>query len=548
MKKRLMAWAVVLFSSLLPFLPISGNSVELNYNLQSFPVSQFPSLIQPQQNVLFEDFTATWCGWCHYSYDIYDSLYAENRDKIQHIRYHNQDSLTMPTIRERADFYKVTGFPTMVFNGDKKIVGADATTYPVVKKIVDDLLMQSPAMGMNSFGTVEGKYLVMTVILQNYLTTPLTGQFLTVFTESQVMDTDEKVFNFVSRSVFPDFKGLAMTLEPKTVYYLKFRQAIQDMEKATQFEAVSFFQNFSTSKIYNSCFYSFNSLPLFKTSPMPFESGVRRDTFFEVYFKEALVVSTLQDSVFQLMDQDGGKHALEWEYDTVKKLLRIYPLDLLKKNSGYMLRIEGGRNSLSSSSKRYLRTDYILPLLTSENPDLTIELSQSQLAIGEVWPIDKPAYPLVLEETHGVPVRVKVVSKVPWIVVDEPLFTASKQTIMVRIKPDMMKPGVNSASLLLSTQAGNFDIPVKGSLFKPDYPLIRFEQLPLFMPLMTVTIHGKTDGYRLFLADQEIPVDLEGYFEYKVKIQSGYNLFTFKAMNMQRKIGTFSVMIIGFNP
>ncbi|MCE5222630.1 hypothetical protein LLG10_00350 [bacterium] len=543
MKKSLMAMVLLMIFC---FAPLSGFSAEPGYTIQSFPAESYPSLIQPQLNVLYEDFTATWCGWCHYSYEIFDSLYAEYGDRILHIRYHNQDLLSMPTIRERANFYKVTGYPTMVFNGDNKIIGADATTYPAVKKVVEDLFLQTPVMGMNSFGIQDGQTLQMTVILQSYLDVPLTGQFLTVLTESQVVDADNKVFNFVSRLAFPDFKGLTLTLEPNTLYYLKFSRQIPDASEVTQFEAVSFFQNFTTGKIYNSCFYSFNSLPILQSTPLPFETGVRRDISFEVVFKEALVISTLQDSLFLLIDQNEKMQALEWEYDSVKKILHLYPVDLLKKNTGYALWMMGGKNSLTSSAKHYLRTHFILPFFTSESPDLTIQLSQWQLDLGEVWPIDKPKYELVLEETHGIQVRVKVTTKVPWITVEETVFVASKKTIIIHIKPDMMKTGLNMATVLISTQTGTIYIPISGTLFKPDYPLIRFDKVPIIFPVGTIIIRGKTDGYRLFLHNQEISMDLEGNFSVKLPIQEGFNLFLFQSMNMQRKMGHFPILIIGF--
>lgn len=540
--KNVLVVAVTLFHLFVP----SYVSSAPEYSLMTFSSKDYPMLIQPQLNILFEDFTATWCGWCHFSYEIFDQLFAEYGDRILHIRYHNQDELSMPDIKERRDFYKVNGYPTMVFNGNNKMIGADATTFPTAKKLVEELFLETPQLGLNSFGVMNGSTLQITVLLQSYMEIPISGQFLTVFTESQVLDENSKSYDFVSRAVFPDFKGLTLTIQPDTIYCFRFKQTIPDIGKRTHYQAISFFQDFSTTKVLNSSLYSFNSLPLTKTFPTVFEQDIRRDVTLELDFSEALVVSTIQNSLFLLIDQDETMIETEWEYDTVKKVLRLYPKELLKKKTGYALFILGGKNSLMSSSKHQLRTTLILPFHTSNEPDLNIQLSDWQIDLGEVWPIDNPTFSLWLEEVNQHPVRVKVISKVPWMTVEEPTFIAVKKNIKVSFRPDMMKPGLNVTTLLITTQTGNLYIPVQGTLFKPDYPLIRFSNPPFICPVMKVKVSGKTDGYRMFFNQEEIQVDLDGKFSVVLTIHEGWNVFHFESMNMQRKIGKMSLVMIGF--
>lgn len=544
MKKSLLAIVLFFLYLITPFSVISSAPV---YTIQTFSDNQYPILIQPIQNILFEDFTATWCGWCHFSYEIFDQLFLEYGDRILHIRYHNQDTIAMPDIKERRDFYKVTGYPTMVFNGNNKIIGADQTTYPTVKKLVDELFLQTPSIGMNSFGVINGQSLQMTLIMQSYLNVPITGQLMTVFTESQVIE-EEKSFNFVSRYAFPSFKGISLTMEPHTIYLIKFSQPIQDISKANQFQAVSFFQDFPSTRIYNSCLYSFGSLSILKSSPITFEQGVKRDLSFEIQFQEGLILSSIQDSLFLLIDQDEKMHEIEWEYDSAKRILHFYPKELLNKNTGFSFWIIGGKNSLTGVSKRFLRTNFILPFFTSEIPELSIQLSEWQVDLGEVWPIDKPEILLTLEEKNGNPVRVKISSKVSWITINEPIFIASKKIITIHIHPDMMQIGLNMSTLLIATQTGNIYVPIQGTLFKPDYPLIRFGKIPFIIPNRSIKVNGKTDGYRVFLNKQELNVDLEGNFSVMLNVKSGLNIFNFQSMNMQRKIGTFPLMIFGIGP
>jgi thiol-disulfide isomerase/thioredoxin len=132
----------ILMICLFVFLSSSLNvyAIEPNYILQIFNSGDYPVLISDTHNILFENFTATWCGWCHFSYEIFDTLRERFGKQVINIRYHNQDELVMNNITDRSSYYKVNGYPTMIFNGNNKMLGADATTYPSVEKLVISLL------------------------------------------------------------------------------------------------------------------------------------------------------------------------------------------------------------------------------------------------------------------------------------------------------------------------------------------------------------------------------------------------------------------------
>ncbi|HXK70693.1 MAG TPA: thioredoxin domain-containing protein, partial [Caldisericia bacterium] len=131
MKKIILSFLLIILI-LLP--PLNLVNSEESYTIKRIPKDLYPDVINKSQNVLLETFTATWCGWCHYAYEVFDELKKNFGDRILNIRYHNQDTISMQEVPERAVYYKVSGYPTVLINGSKKIVGVDENSYPEFEK------------------------------------------------------------------------------------------------------------------------------------------------------------------------------------------------------------------------------------------------------------------------------------------------------------------------------------------------------------------------------------------------------------------------------
>ncbi|NOZ62566.1 MAG: T9SS type A sorting domain-containing protein [Calditrichaeota bacterium] len=76
--------------------------------------------------VLVEKGTGTWCGYCPGSALAIDQLYRRNSEKLAVLEYHSGDSFATDQTNYRLNYYRVTGFPTAIFNGIRWQVGGTA--------------------------------------------------------------------------------------------------------------------------------------------------------------------------------------------------------------------------------------------------------------------------------------------------------------------------------------------------------------------------------------------------------------------------------------
>jgi len=534
---------VFLFLTILPF----SYSIEPNYVLQIFNTGDYPVLISDNHNVLFENFTATWCGWCHYSYEIFDSLLEKFGKQIINIRYHNQDELVMPDIAERAGYYKVNGYPTMLFNGNRKIVGADETTYPAVESIVASILEKPAKLGVYTTGFQDGNLLRMTSVLQSFSKEALTGNFLSIFSESNVLDNKGRKYDYVSRSVFPNFKGIKLTIEPGKIYIIQYARPVMEGQKGIDFEVVSFFQDHDTKEVFNSCFFKINSLTVTKSEPSLFAEEVRRDTSIVLFFQEGLVLGSINSAKMMIVSNQEEMIFLDPVYDRMTKTLTLYPLELLKPQTGYFLLILGGDNSLLSINKKRLQTDIIIPFHTSHSPELKLNISENDIDFGEIVDIDLPQVALFLKEIHDLPMRFKFVASSKWIEISESETIDSSIVLTIKVNPLHMHPGINQGNLTIITILGKIVIPIQAILLSNEFPHIRFTNYLPHTLSQSIVLHGRTNGYKLFLGKKEINVDNEGFFKVTLQLAPDYNFFLFQAVNMQRKTTNQLVTIYRFS-
>ncbi len=80
------------------------------------------------KTTLAEDATATWCGYCPSAYAGLDVVHSQyNYGEFLSARYYaTSGGLGTPETDAAIAYYGITGFPTVVFNGQTKVVGGDA--------------------------------------------------------------------------------------------------------------------------------------------------------------------------------------------------------------------------------------------------------------------------------------------------------------------------------------------------------------------------------------------------------------------------------------
>ncbi len=110
-----------------------------------------------------EDATATWCGFCPNAYAGLEIVHGQfDHAKFISVRHYETSGLYgTPETDARNDYYAVSGFPTVVFDGQTNIVGAGtdtaATGEPYLTIVEGSTLKPSPIrIEIDSFDPVSG--------------------------------------------------------------------------------------------------------------------------------------------------------------------------------------------------------------------------------------------------------------------------------------------------------------------------------------------------------------------------------------------------------
>ena len=75
------------------------------------------------QTVLVEEFTATWCYYCQFAYDLLEREKVKWGDAISILSYNISDSLSTSYTERRGSEWGVTAIPTFVFHSKYKVLG-----------------------------------------------------------------------------------------------------------------------------------------------------------------------------------------------------------------------------------------------------------------------------------------------------------------------------------------------------------------------------------------------------------------------------------------
>ena len=75
------------------------------------------------QTVLVEEFTATWCYYCQFAYDLLEQEKADWGNAISILSYNISDSLSTTYTERRGSEWNVTAIPTFVFHSKYKVLG-----------------------------------------------------------------------------------------------------------------------------------------------------------------------------------------------------------------------------------------------------------------------------------------------------------------------------------------------------------------------------------------------------------------------------------------
>jgi thiol-disulfide isomerase/thioredoxin len=77
------------------------------------------------RTVVGEEFTGTWCGWCPSAMEGLYNLEQQVGDRLAVVAYHVSDVFQVAGCVDRKNYYTVTGYPTVMFDGIVRVLGGD---------------------------------------------------------------------------------------------------------------------------------------------------------------------------------------------------------------------------------------------------------------------------------------------------------------------------------------------------------------------------------------------------------------------------------------
>ena len=173
-----------------------------------------------KQNVLLEVGTGTWCTYCPGAAMGADDL-VENGHHVAVVENHNGDPYAYTASNARNTYYGITGYPTAIFDGIKRLVGGDHNNslYTSYLPIYESRYAIKTAFGVTiGDGAKVGNVYNLSVTVDRYGETPFAGSNLVVhlaLTQSnmQVNWQGQTHLEFVSRAMAPSASGTPIDLE-----------------------------------------------------------------------------------------------------------------------------------------------------------------------------------------------------------------------------------------------------------------------------------------------------------------------------------------------
>lgn len=161
--------------------------------------------------VLAEVFTATWCVWCPYADKGVERLASEEGvDKLVVLEYHISDAYSVTGNSSRASYLGIQGYPTVVFDGTAKKVGANPDSgsgsdyeqlcYDAYKKVLTGRSTLESLISITGEATVANKIVSLNATLANVGNTTLSNLIANAVVYE---DLGQSEFKFVVRNVLP---------------------------------------------------------------------------------------------------------------------------------------------------------------------------------------------------------------------------------------------------------------------------------------------------------------------------------------------------------
>ena len=173
-----------------------------------------------KQSVLLEVGTGTWCQYCPGAAMGADDLVV-NGQQVAVVENHNADLYAYTASDARNSYYAISGFPTAIFDGIKRLVGGDhsVSLYTSYLPMYQTAYAKKTAFGITlGDGSRVGNVYNLSVIVDKFGETPFANSNLVLhlaLTQSHIMVNwqGQTHLEFVSRAMAPNASGTPINLQ-----------------------------------------------------------------------------------------------------------------------------------------------------------------------------------------------------------------------------------------------------------------------------------------------------------------------------------------------
>lgn len=215
-------------------------------------------LIAAHRVIVVEDFTATWCQYCPGAARGIEELQFRGVDSVVAIAYHSSssDPFYTATANARRSFYGVSGYPTVIFEGDSSVVGGmhTGTMFPIYwdyfRTHINNPVQLDIDLGSSYDSATRSG--VLRIVVRNSTGSPISGQLQVALTESHIpyywqgMDS----LHDVERTMLPNASGEEITVPANDSIVRTRNFTLQQSWVARNCRFVVFVQDNSTRAIH----------------------------------------------------------------------------------------------------------------------------------------------------------------------------------------------------------------------------------------------------------------------------------------------------------
>ena len=179
-------------------------------------------------------------------------LHQNYPDGLAVIAWHNGDEFEFPEGMVRDNYYAVTGYPTVWFDGETDVIGGGTNMYPYYEPVYNARINTPSNFVVDmTIDLVDGTDYSVTAtidIVNGNSTENLAG--FVVLTETDLVSPGSENQNFTARNVYPDGMGLPLDFSTQTSHTWTTVVTVEDEYVLENCELIVFIQNMDTKEIY----------------------------------------------------------------------------------------------------------------------------------------------------------------------------------------------------------------------------------------------------------------------------------------------------------